>query len=220
MAVMSLFKLAKGQIKSNPLIKLYGKILVQSTRGAHNRTLEIHPSTYTWYKFKDNMHFYFICAFIPMATFATYENLRYGRSVLTETPENYEPDYWEYERHPVTRWMCWLLDNHQRYDHERKMDLTNHETEKVMLRRIEKQVRAVMKVRGDHKSFYYQPVWQARGDRLRRQLTDKWVEREGNMDNHHVLSYDLEHAQPPNQPASRDHIGKRGGGPAFADDFE
>lgn len=218
MAAMSLLRVV-AQGNGSRLKMVPCPLQMQSIRGGHGRVLEIHPSTYSWFQFKDSVHFYFLIGLIPLTLFATYENLRYGRSVLTDTPENYEPTYYEYERHPVTRWLCWLVDKHPRYDHERRMDLFNHEAEKVMLRRIEKQVRAVMQVRGDHKSFYYQPNWQAKTDRVRRKVTETNSEREGFMDSHYIVGGELVDHQHPNQPSSR-HQSIRGGGPAFAEDKE
>lgn len=200
-------------------MEVFGCFQKQSVRGGHDRTMEIHPSLYSWNKTKDNVHFYFILGFIPLAAFATYENLRYGRSVLTETPANYEPEHWEYERHPVTRFLCWITERHPRYDFERVMDARNNEAEKQILRKIERQVRAVMKVRGDHKSFYYQPIWQAKGIRAKRDTVMRLAEREGIADHHHILKSDLEHHQPALQPAERSQQ-KRGGGPGYADDME
>lgn len=218
MTVMSFLRLT-SQHGSRKLMKVSGGVQQQSVRDGHGRTMEIHPSLYSWNKTKDNVHFYFFLGFIPLAAFATYENLRYGRSILTETPENYEPEFYEYERHPVTRFLCWWTGRHPRYDFERVMDARNNEAEKQMLRKIEKQVRAVMKIRGDHKSFYYQPVWQSKNIRMKRENVMRIVEREGVMDSHHILSSDLEHHQAPLQPAERTQY-KRAGGPGFADDME
>lgn len=118
----------------------------------------IKPSEYMWKKFKDLMHLYVMVGLIPIMAVSAYVNLTQGQAQLAETPEGYEPKLWEYEKYPMTRLYTRMFP-HPAAEHERKMYVLNYENEKLILRRIEMQVRAVMSVRNDFQAWYYDPYY-------------------------------------------------------------
>jgi len=121
----------------------------------HGRTLRIYPSLFSWNKFKDMAHLYTMVAFIPWAIAASYCNIFIGSADLAEIPEGYEPEYYEYERNPITRFFCRHMFEHPAANHERKLHVINILQEKKMLKDIEKQVRKVMSVRNDYRAWTF-----------------------------------------------------------------
>ena len=136
---------------------LRSPLLVPRRFGGHGHVMTVTPSRFMWDKFKDMLHFYTMLGLIPTVCLATYVNLTVGPAELTETPDGYEPSHWEYERHPMTRLLARLFE-HPAIDYERKLHVLNREMERMMLKRIEFQVRNIMAVRNDYEAWYYEPA--------------------------------------------------------------
>ena len=65
---------------------------------SEQRVMKILPSTWPYEKFKDMLHFYSLAGIIPLGTLAFIVNVFIGPAKLTEIPEDYIPDDWEYQR--------------------------------------------------------------------------------------------------------------------------
>lgn len=64
-----------------------------------------------WHKFKDMFHFYTMVGLIPVGLIIFYTNVFIGPAQLTPTPDGYTPKYWEYHRHPITRFIARYIHN-------------------------------------------------------------------------------------------------------------
>lgn len=146
----------------------------------HGHGMDIKPSEYTWHKFKDMVHFYVMLGLVPVLTVSAYKNLTEGPAVLTETPEGYEPSIWEYEKYPMNRLFARGFAN-PAPEYERKMYLLMHENEKMILDRIENQVKTVMSIRNDFQAWYYEPMF-AKAYRHMRDLGYRHVHGIGYLD--------------------------------------
>ena len=65
-------------------------------RSFHRRRMNIVPSLYQWYKFKNLASFYVALGVIPLAILTTLVNIFIGNAELAEIPEGYVPERWEF----------------------------------------------------------------------------------------------------------------------------
>lgn len=140
--------------------------LLLSTRGGggHAAKMDPYPSLYQWRKWKDTLHLYVCIGFFPMFCWASYQNIFVGRAELADIPEGYTPQYYEHFRHPMTRWYA-RHQSHPAVRWEAKLQILEEESERVILKRIEGQVKRVMSARNDYKAWYYYPFY---GKEIRR----------------------------------------------------
>ncbi|VDK34727.1 unnamed protein product [Taenia asiatica] len=92
------------------------RIVALSRRNSSNHTMVVRQSKFINEKFYDELHFFFMCGAIPYVLGAFLINLFFGQAELIETPDDYEPHYWEYykvfwifyaslSKHPITRFI-------------------------------------------------------------------------------------------------------------------
>lgn len=147
--------------------------------GGGGHGMVVTPTTWMWNKFKDMVHFYTLLVLIPAWTFAAYMNLTRGPAVLAETPEGYRPEFYEYQKHPITRWLAYYFFSDPQIFYEAKMGRLNWEFERVMMNRIKEQVQNVMMARNDYEAWFYWPFFRGKFSRRMRE-TYMWTEqREG-----------------------------------------
>jgi len=106
----------------------------------------------------DEWHYMFCLVSLPFALFVFYCNVFIGPATLTEIPEGYEPEHWEYYKHPITRGWSYLLDHPEPVEHEMKMSKIYQEIlweEKLIW---EKKVKELMRDRQDYKAWYFLPM--------------------------------------------------------------
>lgn len=158
------------------------KFLVNQIRDSgHGRQMFIKPSQFQWRKFKDMVHLYSMVGLIPMFCWSSYLNLTIGPSELAETPEGYRPEYYEYQRHPVTRWMTKHFHRDPQVLYELRMAALNFEAESVLMKRISEQVTNVMKARQDYQAWFYWPFY-AKHARRYREIYRTMEDRTGTKD--------------------------------------
>jgi len=116
------------------------------------------PTVFQWRKFKDFLHFYMALGIIPLTIITTYVNITIGPAELAEIPDGYEPKYWEYFKSPVSRFMAKYIIGDKRIDYEGMVDLCAEESEKMVLKNVERIIRDFMKNRSDYQSWYYRPI--------------------------------------------------------------
>ncbi|KAI8439606.1 hypothetical protein MSG28_013333 [Choristoneura fumiferana] len=116
-----------------------------------HKTMPLQPSRWQYIKFKDMFHFYAMVGLIPVGLIIFYANVFIGPAQLTPIPPGYEPKYWEYHRHPITRFIA-------QYEYEKFMHFIDEEQQKVKLRQLEKDILAKMQERQDYQAYYYRPM--------------------------------------------------------------
>ncbi|XP_077295840.1 NADH dehydrogenase (ubiquinone) SGDH subunit [Arctopsyche grandis] len=126
--------------------------------GAPGNSFRITPSRWQWHKFKDMLHYYVVVGAIPATLIILYSNIFIGPAELTPIPENYTPKYWEYERHPITRFIYRYIMHSAQQDYEKYLHYLYEENEKALLRQLEAQIKLKMGERGDYQAYYYRPV--------------------------------------------------------------
>nr|CAG4652237.1 EOG090X0FIE [Triops cancriformis] len=129
-----------------------------STRTMSGHQMVITPSRWQYTKFKDYLHFYIMLGIIPCTLISFFVNVFVGPAELTEIPEGYVPKHWEYERHPITRWMARYVFPSPQQSYEITLHAAYEVEFKRQLRLLERQVHEKMAARGDYQSYYYLPV--------------------------------------------------------------
>lgn len=138
---------------------------------SEHRTFPLTSSKYVWTTFKDKVHFYFMLGAIPAGLVITYCNVFIGPATLSEIPEDYTPKYWEYHRHPITRFIARYITLNPQQEYEKYLAHLFIENEKKMIRFLEDDIKLKMKERDDYQAYYYRPVL-AKYHRRVKQATD------------------------------------------------
>jgi len=133
-------------------------------RHGHARTLTRTSNVTTWMRLKDHVHFYFAVGAIFFGGIALVVDTLYGPCQLQDTPEDYEPRYWQYEKHPLYQLIVrYSFQNPQKH-FEQQLGYIDNYMRKDMWEREELRARRLMYERQDYKAWYYIPY------------TTKWIE--------------------------------------------
>lgn len=127
--------------------------------GGHGpRTFPLAPTKMQWHKTKDTFHFFFMLGAIPCALVVFYANVFIGPATLEPIPEGYVPKYWEYHRHPISRFLSKTFHVSPQEDYEKMCHFLYEESKKMELRQLEKDIKAKMAERRDYQAYYYRPI--------------------------------------------------------------
>jgi len=137
------------------------------------------PSRWAYDRIKDDIHFYFFVAAIPLGIFHLYMSITVGEAKLTAIPEGYKPKEWEYYKNPISRLMVkyckpWTLQQ------EYEMNLHGlWETIKVSeMVALKLEVQRQQAIHGDYKGWYHREDI-ARYTRIARQSDEMNVASRG-----------------------------------------
>merc|ERR1719213_962295 len=130
-------------------------LLANQARNGGGYSVPIRPSRWVYDKFKDDVHFYFMLAAIPIGMTVACINLFVGPGELTPIPEGYVPREEEYHRNPVTR----LLTKHFKTGIQENFEVHLHEMWELgkisEMRQLKAEVKRQMAIHGDYKGWYH-----------------------------------------------------------------
>lgn len=131
----------------------YNLILKRSS--GHN-AMVIEPSNWAWKYYKNAVHFWVLFWGIPIAIAHTIISIRMNPE-LTEVPEGYQPRHWEYEMHPLARFMSKYLYYTIELEDELFMADFEDISEANLMLRMEQEVEGCMKFYNDSRSKWFRP---------------------------------------------------------------
>ncbi|XP_065334059.1 NADH dehydrogenase [ubiquinone] 1 beta subcomplex subunit 5, mitochondrial [Cloeon dipterum] len=147
--------------------------------GGHHNEMFITPSRFQWNKCKDMVHYYVFLGVIPLSLITFFVNIYVGPATLTPIPENYKPKYWEYYRHPVTRFISRYIMPNPQMEYERHMNVLHEEEERRQLYLLEKKVKQLMAERSDYQAYYYSPNTAIKYYRKMKEVKKEEKDRQG-----------------------------------------
>merc|ERR1711936_336822 len=78
-------------------------------------------SRYHYYRFGKHLLFFTCLTAVPLGYLTYWANTRVGVAELIDTPPGYEPQYYEYYYHPITRWLVRNLAPHPQRHYEMQL---------------------------------------------------------------------------------------------------
>jgi len=161
MAVFSSLLRSSAQCYQNIRLLAPKPILKNAVQQIPSRSMShgfvIDASRWQWHKTKDYLHLYVMVAAIPLSIITFCANIFVGPATLTPTPEGYEPEHWEYHRHPITRFLARYIYGSPQKDYEKTCFAIWEADQIRKIRILEKMVWDRMEKRVDYRYGYFTP---------------------------------------------------------------
>merc|ERR1711892_848589 len=126
----------------------------QVRNGGHYN-VHIRPSRWVLDKFKDDLHWYFMLAALPIGIAVTAVNVLVGPATLAPIPDGYHPTEEEYHRHPISRFIM----KHFKHGIQENFEVHLHgmwELGKISeMRQLKAEGKRQMAIHGDYKGWYH-----------------------------------------------------------------
>jgi len=155
MSILSIFKRA-SPVVPRQFLQIIKRNTSQFPQKGDKKFVPV-PSNWVWYKFKDFMHFYLMIGMFPVVALATYVNIFIGPATLTPIPEGYTPKEYEYQRHPITRFIARYAWSNYQESYEKTLHLNWVDFEHFQMRIVKARVEQVINTQRDVKGYKYRP---------------------------------------------------------------
>jgi len=155
---------AASPSSSSRLTQALGRMIVRhgsgggAGAGGHGRKMVVKVSEYSKRRYLDELHYQICLCSLPFLLIIIYANVFVGQATLTEIPEGYEPQHWEYYKHPISRFFARYIFHPEPVKYEMEMSRRHQallDMEKIAW---EKKCKELMQDRQDYKAWYYFPA--------------------------------------------------------------
>merc|ERR1712002_34300 len=144
-------------------------------------TMNVQASQWYKWRFVDVAYFWSTVWAVPLGLIVAYNTIFIGPAVLKPIPEGYEPEEWEYERYPITRWLIKNVNATEQCVHELCMDRHRVEKLEIKQRQLMAEVRRLINQDGDYAAYGYLP-YSARQTRIVNEIRERHYREAGSYD--------------------------------------
>jgi len=155
---------ASASPSSSRLTQALGRMIVRhgsgggAGAGGHGRKMVVKVSEYAKRRYLDELHYQICLCGLPFLLIIIYANVFVGQATLTEIPEGYEPEHWEYFKHPISRFIARYIFHPEPVKYEMEMSKRHQALLDMEKTAWEKKCKELMQERQDYKAWYYFPA--------------------------------------------------------------
>jgi len=155
---------ASSTSSTSRLTQALGRVFVRhgsgggAGAGGHGRKMVVKVSEYSKRRHLDELHYQICLCGLPFVLIILYANVFIGQATLTEIPEGYEPEHWEYYKHPISRFFAKHFFHAEPVRHEMAMSERHQALLDMERKAWEAKCKELMQDRQDYKAWYYYPA--------------------------------------------------------------